>query len=637
MKVSRPVHLPVSSEVSLNVSQITSPAEGTLPKRLPSPGPYLTRSGSVYLFQIKVPKEIAASGPLIRISIGALSHRKARMIADLMAAESRILFSRARRRRVTDKPSNTDDPADGQIFTGETHGEVVAEMRGYLKAYARMLDNPAQEPTQEELRRTEGIRDLVSLNREIAKYEAGEPHIEVMVSNADLLQQRALAKLSDDPTKASIQTAARAQAPRDEPVRTVEPTPPVIATPQPWTPPKPARDDDGKIIPAFKLDRRYEPRPPSSQLPLSDVIVTYLEKRRLGGGANIERDLGTARMRLEIFMELIGDHPVDTYTPADLQAFLELMQYWPGDNNKRDPSLSAHAVIEGNRDRHLKPLAFKSLKEGYLATIKAAIRSHMTEGDYRDPFAGMQLVYPKTAALPQKATPLAMSKMSDLFRVGVESGFMENIMLPLLGHLTSRRLGLLVHMRGADIHEQFPGVWVGKVTQLLNVDGRWTTAPIKTASSERYFVLHGFLNEIGFVDWAKKQGTDFLFPNLMTLVNPSKSASSYMQRLFKKAGLNNPTEDGERRAKEVFHSLRGGSIEDMRDLGIEERERRMQAGHSQGDDEHDLYGFDVATERKARKIAALPLDPEIDYSVFRGLDFEAIAKNRRAMGRRWSY
>lgn len=53
-------------------------------RRQPSPGRYLVRSGSVYLFQIKVSKEIGywQIGGLIRISLGSRPHREARRLAD---------------------------------------------------------------------------------------------------------------------------------------------------------------------------------------------------------------------------------------------------------------------------------------------------------------------------------------------------------------------------------------------------------------------------------------------------------------------------------------------------------------------------------------------------------------------------
>lgn len=212
-------------------------------------------------------------------------------------------------------------------------------------------------------------------------------------------------------------------------------------------------------------------------------------------------------------------------------------------------------------------------------------------------------------------------------------------MLPLLGHLTGRRIGLLIHLTGNDFREKFEGVWVAQASDVKRIDGVWVSVPVKTEASKSYFVMHEFLSEIGFIEWAIRQKDKFIFPNLMGLADPSKSASSYMGRLFEKAGIKSKKQDKDKKRdgtgrKEVFHSLRGGNIDDMRDANIDGRDRRMQAGHQVGGDEHDDYGFMNMGERQARQIARLPLDPEIDYSIFRGLDFNTIARNVRMSGAR---
>lgn len=622
MQVSRPVHLPVHVGVSPEPSNQTTSAR---PKGR-GPGPYLAKSGSVYIFQIKMPKTSGGTRaiPPLRLSLGACSHRRARLLADLLAAKARLMFDEMRHGR------GMQDDNDSEMRALE----AVIEMKGALKAYLQMIDRSDAPIPVAELQKTAGIRDLVSLNRELELQARGEPFNELVVGHADMLKQSALAKLS---ASSALSDGVSKQVPTIPP--SMASSLPQRETDRGHAPPQPLPDDDGtrrdaqgRLIPAFELDRRTVKRPKSSQPRLTDVIPTYIAARRLGGGANIERDLSTAQSRLALFIELIGDHPVDTYVPADLQAFVNYMQYWPGDNNQRNPELTPWQVIEDNKDLHLKPLAEKTLQEGYLAVIKAAIRSHITAGGFTDPFAGAKIRIPKTAASPRKATPIGTSKMNTLFRTGIESGLMEDIMLPLLGHLTSRRLGLLIHLRGNDIREQFPDVWVGQVTRLSQINGVWTTVPVKTRDSERYFVLHDFLKEIGFIDWASRQGSNFLFPNIMKLVDPSKSGSSYMQRLFKKAGIKPKTGEESVGRREVFHSLRGGNIQDMRDSGVDPRERRVQAGHSAGSDEHDLYGFDVATEKEARKLKVLPLDPEIDYSIFRVLDFDAIARRKRVAG-----
>lgn len=99
-----------------------------------------------------------------------------------------------------------------------------------------------------------------------------------------------------------------------------------------------------------------------------------------------------------------------------------------------------------------------------------------------------------------------------------------------------------------------------------------------------------------------------------------------MQRLFRKAGI-----PGNR--SEVFHSLRGGHIELMRDNKVDPRDRRLQAGHKL-EEEHDLYGFKAISQQRAQGIAHAKLAEEVDYSMFQGLDFKKLAKARRTMGRR---
>ena len=99
-----------------------------------------------------------------------------------------------------------------------------------------------------------------------------------------------------------------------------------------------------------------------------------------------------------------------------------------------------------------------------------------------------------------------------------------------------------------------------------------------------------------------------------------------MQRLFKKAGVHG-------NGREVFHSLRGGHINFLREAKIDSRDRRLQAGHKI-DNEHDLYGFSAITEDRAFEIAHAELDHRVDYSMFRELDFEELAQGKRTRGRR---
>jgi len=378
-------------------------------------------------------------------------------------------------------------------------------------------------------------------------------------------------------------------------------------------------------VPAFQLDRRFVERAPSSKPLFSTISDEYLAARRTKSGDD-NADVETARFRRDLFIELIGDHPVDTYSGTDLQAYVSQLKYWPASVKERPSGMSAREILAANQDLSKKPLGIKTLREGYVANVKAMFRSKLTEHDYRDPFSGAKIFYPETAAPSQATEPLSADQMSRIFRQGVDGGLLDEALLPLLGHITGRRLGLLVHLMGSDIREKYRGVWVAQTNGIVKVGKVWRRVPIKTDASTTFFVLHDLLREIGFIDWAAACGDQFLFPELMRLVDPSKSASSYMGRLFEKAGVT-----GKR--KEVFHSLRGGNIELMRDNKVDARDRKLQAGHTL-DDEHDFYGFRAISEKRARELAHSPLMECVDFSMFKGLDFEQLAKAKRTFGRR---
>ncbi|WP_131829968.1 hypothetical protein [Consotaella salsifontis] len=516
-----------------------------------------------------------------------------------------------------------------QMFSGETPEEASAEMRGWLKAHLQMLAKDAPAPSQEDSQAFEGWRGLVGIARELAKGPDGNP---LIVDNADILKQKYVEKLGGtalppEAVKPAVEDNPAANAARQQPLATepAAPAPAAIAKPIPAVQQDEHRDAEGRRIPAFELDRRFVRCPPSTKALFSEVSDDYLAARAAASGAQ-NKDLKTARFRRDLFIELIGDHPVDTYDAADLQAYINLLAFWPAQQSQRPAAMTAREIIDGNRDLHLKPLSRKALQEGYVSIVKTMIGHKATSLGYNDPFVNVRAWWPQTAAPPVSAEPLSAERISRIFKTGVESGLLDNTILPLLGHLTGRRIGLLIHLKGIDIREKYTGVWVAQTSSITEIGGSWKRVPYKTEASTTFFVLHHLLTEIGFVDWAMAQGDAFLFPELMRLADPSKSASSYMGRLFKRAGI-------PKNRKEVFHSLRSGQIEDMRDSKIDGRDRRLQAGHAVAVDEHEGYGFKSITEIRARELARLPLNPEIDFSVFQGLDFDQLARRKRTAGR----
>ncbi|NDV88933.1 hypothetical protein GTW51_19805 [Aurantimonas aggregata] len=597
------------------------------------PGPHLVRCGTSYLFQIRLPIELGGgrAAPPIRIGIGARPAGGARRMADILAAAARTEFSRIKARRMSGNDDADNEPQEGLVFPGDDPREVVAEIRGYLKGVKLFVDREPPEPWAEQAAAFAGLRGLVGIAREIEKGPDGNP---VIVENVDLLKGKYVDQFAGTAMTPVASAAPTVPAPAAAAEPSLASVPPAAAPAvsssyrvEVLSRTEPRQfDQDGKVIPAFLLDRRIVVRRASEMPPFSEVSDEYLAAR-LSASPSKHRDISTARFRRDLFIQLIGDHPVDTYNAADLQAYIHLLSHWPAEEGDRRGDWTARQIIENNRDLHLKPIGLSTFRDGYVGTIGTMMRHKMATLGYSDPFAGAKIRYPETATPKRSAEPLASEKISRLFRTGVEGGLLDEAMLPLLGHLTGRRLGLLIHLQGRDIREKFRNVYVAETSGIVFTGGVWKRVPYKTAASTSYFVLHPFLKEIGFVDWAMEQEEDFLFPEIMRLVDPSKSASSYMQRLFRKAGI-------EKKSGEVFHSLRGGSIDEMRDEKVDGKIRRIQVGHTVGSDEHEGYGRRSLSEKASRQLNLLPLNPEIDFSMFHGLQFDVMAKRKRTRGRR---
>jgi integrase len=337
-------------------------------------------------------------------------------------------------------------------------------------------------------------------------------------------------------------------------------------------------------------------------------------------------EIDTLLLRRKTFLDVVGDRPIDQYCKSDLQDYVIRMQYWPVDANKRadDGNWDTKDILEANRDRSQRPMCITTMKDGYFANIKTMMRSEMTEWNYRDPFADARIKWPKGYAPSMPREGLDGGVLNRAFELGCASGQMDEAMLPLVALLTGRRMGLLLYLRGSDIREKH-GVIIAQTAGIVLANGIWKRVPIKTGESATYFVLHNFLVEIGFVDWARAQGDKWLFAAAHEHPDPSKYTSKVMARLLQRAGARGGN-------IETFHSLRGDAISGMRSKTVQARAARLQVGHELGS-EHDMYGFKALNAAEARKLANLKLSRELVLESFRNLDFDRLAAARRQRGR----
>ncbi len=348
--------------------------------------------------------------------------------------------------------------------------------------------------------------------------------------------------------------------------------------------------------------------------------------------------VGTARTRVQVFIDLIGDHPIDTYKTRDFQTFVDLVVRYPKNakQSKACRGVPTRELILGRRANGFSNVdtsefitfAKVTIKDGYLAPINSAIRAWRDEQEELDKLQGIStgdLRYPDETVRHVNNDQISRRTVTSVLEAGLETGRLTDTMLPLFGLLATRRLGLLTHMIGTDISAQYDDdearpVYTVSAKKIVMIKGKKVKRPLKTSDSEKTFTIHKVLTEIGFTDWLLQRGDDYVFEALHLYADPSRNASKRMSRLFSRSGAS----EGE-----TFKSLRSLGI-DIYDDETEKSGRaiRQMSGHAARDVHDGNYGTKGLTENRAIALMNIPLPQWLDEmtDMFRGLDFDKLAR-----------
>ena len=330
--------------------------------------------------------------------------------------------------------------------------------------------------------------------------------------------------------------------------------------------------------------------------------------------------------RKAVFIAICGDRPVTAYTAADIQTFMNRARFL-APNQSKLPGYDITHVLQYISDVEAtgEPgLPESTLVNNYVAKVKTIIRGACDAAELPYTLGGRRLKVPKGVPKPKAKFLVDHDAANRLFAAATTSGLLAETMLPLLGYLTGRRLGLLAFVQGEDVH-QHDGVWLVTPRNIVRDDrGDWTTVPYKTGESLTSFVLHDLLVRIGFVDWARRQ-RGFIFSSLHETADPADTASKRMCRLYDKAKI-------DRAVYKMFHGLRHAKINCDRDLGIASRTTALQVGHELLD-VHDAYGGTQMRRSELHTVAFAKLPLEIDFMVFSNLNFDALSAARSTSGR----
>lgn len=574
----------VPAERTSKAASAPAPAAESRPRRTI---PHLSGTPAGWRFQMRIPRHLGKSSflaegdSIVRISLGAMPVRRAKTLGRRCALLCSLVFELAAKE------------LSGTMAKSDLETSEVDLLKHVIEACQQAIGKALTSPSEAlgiAMGLDSALATLKLVASEAAKGECGAAHI---VEARESLTRGALSDVlawAKDPGKAR---AALEAAPPFAPAPAAMPAAPA--------------------------------QPVSTAPTFGKVSQAYIQMRADLDGED-HPEIKYLRLRQRTFIEIVGDRPLDQYTHKDLQDYVTAMQYWPGNATKRAEmsDQTVKGILAANKDLHLKPLAITTLK-GYVSHIRTMLRHEMNDKGYRDPFEGAKPRYPKTAAPPRPRQEIPADVLQKTFELGIASGLIDQAMLPPVASLTARRIGLLTFLRGVDIREK-SGIMIAEIGGIVLVDGTWRRVPYKTAESVGFFVLHNFLREIGWTDWAMARGENWLFPQLHAYRDPAKEASRIMNRQLVSAGAagNNV---------EVFHSLRGDGITGLRSVGdIHDRTARLQAGHVL-DDEHDKYGRQDLLYEECLALANRPLPRGINWNIFKGLDFNAMAEARRKLGR----
>ncbi len=344
---------------------------------------------------------------------------------------------------------------------------------------------------------------------------------------------------------------------------------------------------------------------------LSVAVTPILQGRRDALEADGTKNRYADRLdnTVAAFIDVIGDKPLKSYLPVDLQRYANILGRIPKNRakHKRFDGLSLREMADVN-DGLAKPFPrlSKTSVKGYLSDFTtvwqaatAAVR------DIRD-ISAARITMPRSAEPAIQRQGLRPEKLNPWLADAVSYPQSEPhfYWLPALAFLTGLRLGEIVFLKPTD----FVMVSDNQVIDLRRYVDIKPRRPLKNPNAQRLVALHPILRDIGFLDWVKSQSSNnWLFPEIHSAEDPADALQKRMGFWMRRIGIHEEQRD-------VFHSLRHSAKAWMR-LHVGDRIADFQCGHAPSG-VGAKYGFRVLEPEEVQKIMECPPPRDVDFSPY---------------------
>ena len=320
----------------------------------------------------------------------------------------------------------------------------------------------------------------------------------------------------------------------------------------------------------------------------SELIDKYLkEKEREVKGPTLNK----IKNFLYAFLEIAGDMPVNRFKRDEATLLMDGFYSYPLNRTRHG---NAELTLEALKNSGAKAISHTTVGDAHNKV--SSFFKWCVDMDYcnRNYLEGRGPSAKQTASSrrPWKRAELVTLFEHETFKGNDKKNW--HYWLPVMALSTGARMEELCTLRGTDIKQE-DGVWVFDITD--DEDEK----KLKTASSKRRVPIHNYLITLGIQNFAKAQGDNLLFPDLLeySTDNLGHGPSKWFGRL-KKDKLKLPEEVS-------FHSFRHSMRDMLTDVGAGLEMNAATLGHEHKSTTFGTYGSAIRPSVLNTHIQKLPI------------------------------